>query len=226
MNCLGSRAERVTVVYHLRPSCWSRELNYQDKHSLNDTALKTQRGPSWNNLFVTCRPTEEQEGLFQHWLMKIRMRVKEEARAKGKLACSVIASIMQMTPLLSSIQWPRPKAKSRSLCCTRDDSCSSVARAPRVLTSNESVRERYCCEVHSVMSSPPWVFSMKTTLESELKLCPVRIICWPPRTEQPSMSCFSTKGSSCAERWAARTHRDNSRLDGLLLRLQQNTLNS
>lgn len=49
----------------------------------------------------------------------------------------------------------------------------------------------------------PWFFSMKMTLESELKFCPVRIICWPPRTEHLSMSCFSTMGSSCAERWAA-----------------------
>ncbi len=53
----------------------------------------------------------------------------------------------------------------------------------------------------------PCVFSIKMTLESELKFCPVRIICWPPRTEQLSMSCFSTMGSSCAERWAAGTHR-------------------
>lgn len=46
----------------------------------------------------------------------------------------------------------------------------------------------------------PWDFSIKTTLESELKFCPVRIICWPPRTEQWSVSCFSTMGSSCADR--------------------------
>lgn len=54
----------------------------------------------------------------------------------------------------------------------------------------------------------PWFFSRKMTLESELKFCPVRIICWPPRTEQLSMSCFSTMGSSCADRWAAGTQRE------------------
>lgn len=57
------------------------------------------------------------------------------------------------------------------------------------------------------MSNSPWVFSTNMTFESELKFCPVRIICWPPRTEQLSRSCFSTMGSSWAERWAAETHR-------------------
>lgn len=46
------------------------------------------------------------------------------------------------------------------------------------------------------------VFSVNTTLDSAVKFCPVRIICWPPYTRQLSMSCLSTMGSSWADRWA------------------------
>lgn len=48
----------------------------------------------------------------------------------------------------------------------------------------------------------PVVFSVNTTLDSAVKFCPVRIICWPPYTRQLSMSCLSTMGSSWADRWA------------------------
>ena len=91
-----------------------------------------------------------------------------------------------------------------------------------IATEGESLREGFpevggikTCSVKVVRGSlcycSPWVFSMKITLESELKFCPVRIICWPPRTEQPSISCFSTRGSSWAERWAeAEKERDTA----------------
>lgn len=63
----------------------------------------------------------------------------------------------------------------------------------------------------------PWVFSIKMTLESELKFCPVKIICWPPRTEQLSMSCFSTIGSSWADRWAVGRKREHDVTQSVVL---------
>lgn len=60
----------------------------------------------------------------------------------------------------------------------------------------------------SIFQHLPWVFSMKITFESALKFWPVRIICWPPRTEQASMSCFSTMGSSWADLWAIESNRE------------------
>jgi len=50
----------------------------------------------------------------------------------------------------------------------------------------------------------PCALSTNTTLESGWKLCPLRSICSPPEAAQLSMLCLSTRGSSCAERWAAR----------------------
>lgn len=52
--------------------------------------------------------------------------------------------------------------------------------------------------------SLPCALSTNTTLESGWKLCPLRSICSPPEAAQLSMLCLSTRGSSCAERWAAR----------------------
>lgn len=54
----------------------------------------------------------------------------------------------------------------------------------------------------SLNGHSPCVFSENITLESDVKFCPVRTICWPPSTEQRSRSCLSTAGSSWAERWA------------------------
>ena len=49
----------------------------------------------------------------------------------------------------------------------------------------------------------PGAFSTKMTLESCRKLCPDRTIFFPPRTGQLAALCFSTRGSSWADRWAA-----------------------
>lgn len=50
----------------------------------------------------------------------------------------------------------------------------------------------------------PGAFSTKMTLESCRKLWPDRTIFFPPRTGQLAALCFSTRGSSWADRWAAR----------------------
>lgn len=49
----------------------------------------------------------------------------------------------------------------------------------------------------------PGAFSTKMTLESCRKLWPDRTILFPPRTGQLATLCFSTRGSSWADRWAA-----------------------
>lgn len=87
--------------------------------------------------------------------------------------------------------------------------CGSCKCCPKItITKSENIKWVLWVMLGMIQGHSPWFFSMKMTLESELKFCPVRIICWPPRTEQLSMSCFSTMGSSCAERWAAGTHRE------------------
>lgn len=51
----------------------------------------------------------------------------------------------------------------------------------------------------------PGAFSTKMTLESCRKLWPDSTILFPPSTGQLAALCFSTRGSSWADRWAAGT---------------------
>lgn len=144
---------------------------------------------------------------------KTRWKPERKRRAEGSKSATVIVWIMQMTRAAPST-----------------DSRWRNATAARLLVGHRRYQAR-CCDARSELTGgwggrggghSPWVFSMKTTLESELKFCPVRIICWPPRTEQLSMSCFSTMGSSWAERWAAGTHRGGQRVTFTVSRWPQN----
>ena len=65
----------------------------------------------------------------------------------------------------------------------------------------------------SVIEEIPGAFSTKMTLESCRKLWPDRTIFFPPRTGQLAALCFSTRGSSWADRWAARGHNRGNELE-------------
>lgn len=54
----------------------------------------------------------------------------------------------------------------------------------------------------SISKDVPGAFSTKMTLESCRKLWPDRTILFPPWTAQLAALCFSTRGSSWADRWA------------------------
>lgn len=56
-----------------------------------------------------------------------------------------------------------------------------------------------------MISFLPCPFSTNTTLESGWKLWPLMSMCSPPVAGQLSTLCLSTRGSSCAERWANNT---------------------
>lgn len=149
----------------------------------------------------------------------------EGEKVKRKSGSSVILQIMQIIHADSSIKWKRRHVTAMTSCTdTANYDSLVVVRVVLLLSHNVVQQWNWQIDRHhkDFMNSVtdlvwkqsmflecrlPCVFSIKMTLESELKFCPVRIICWPPRTEQLSMSCFSTMGSSWAERWAAGTHK-------------------